>query len=424
MSNIFYDKNVLVAGSGVSGTGAKEALLKLGASVTIFCDGDRIDNKHYDFIVLSPSFEKDHYLYEFAKNRNIRIFGEYELGCMLNLAPLIAVTGTNGKTTVVRMISDIFSQSKKVVTCGNIGVSFSSCAVDSDYDVAITEVSSFQLEQTAYMHPKVAIITNITPDHLIRHKSMEEYARIKFSITTYQTSEDYLILPYEAKLYDLSLLKTNAKVAYVSAKQKVDGAYVIDDKIYFYGEEIASIPNAGYLKMPHNIENALFAVATGKIFGISNADIVSGLAYFSPSSHRLELVNVINGVSFFDDSKSTNLDSTLKALACMQGSVALIMGGSEKGLLYDELFENLDNVIKICVIGEISDVLINTAKRHNFFDIQKFENLETAVVDAFLNSPDNVLLSPGSASFGMFSSYIERGEKFKQIVMRIADGKI
>ncbi len=424
MSNLFCNKNVIVAGRGVSGTGAKEALLKMGANVTVFCDGDKIEDKKYDFIVLSPSFEKNHYLYEYAKCHKVHILGEYELGCMLNLKPYIAVTGTNGKTTVVKMLGDIFSLSSKVAVCGNIGVSFSACAVDSDYDFAITEVSSFQLEQISYMRPKVAVITNITPDHLIRHKTMEEYAKIKFSISLHQTSDEYLVLPYDSQLYDLSLLHTNAKTLYVSATKKVNGAYILDEKIYFCGEEIASVPKVEYLTMAHNVENALFAVAVSKIFNIPNEHIEKALTNFMMFDHRVELVNVINGVSFFDDSKSTNPDSVIKALACMKGSVALIMGGSEKGLSYDKVFENTNNVIKICVIGDIAETIISTAKKHGYYDVQKFESLERAVVDAFLHAPNNVLLSPGSASFGMFSSYIERGEKFKQTVMRIADGKI
>jgi UDP-N-acetylmuramoylalanine--D-glutamate ligase len=424
MSNIFYGKNVLVAGNGISGTGAKEALLKLGASVTVFLDGTEFEQKRYDYIVLSPSFEKSHFLYSYASRCGATIMGEYELGCMLNDKPLIAITGTNGKTTVVKMLENIFSISHSAITCGNVGVSFSALAVDGNYDVAITEVSSFQLEQTSYFRPNIALITNITPDHLIRHKTMEEYAKIKFSITAHQSPTDALVLPYDDSLYDLSLLKTRAKVVYASVKNKVDGAYIKDGNAYFFGEKVMSLPKASYLEMEHNRLNALFCVAVSKIYGVNNADIEQGIATFSPPNHRISLINTINGVRFYDDSKSTNLDSTIKALSCMKGSVALIMGGSAKGLGYDDLFKNLDNVIKICVIGEIAEALISSASKCGFYDIQKFDTLEKAVVDAFLNAPNNVLLSPASASYDMFSSYVERGEEFKRAVTRIADGKI
>lgn len=424
MSNFFCGKKALVAGRGVSGTGAKEALLKLGACVTSYCDGEVFVDENYDLIVLSPSFEKTHFLYKYAKEHKIYILGEYALGCMLNLKPLISVTGTNGKTTVVSLLGDIFSQEKKVAVCGNIGASFASYAVESDYDVAISEVSSFQLEQTEYMRPNIAVITNVTPDHLLRHKSMEEYAKIKFSITAHQTSEDWLVLPYDDSLYDLQYLCTNARIIYVSNKQKVDGAYLKDGKIYFFNEELFSLPKLEFTQYPHNVTNLLFAVAVSKLYGISNGSILRAINSFSPLSHRITLVDRINGVNFYDDSKSTNIDSVLKALDCMKGDTALILGGSEKGLIYDELFKKLNNVIKICVIGEISDALVNTANAYGFYDVQKFETLEKAVVNAFLISPNNVLLSPGSASYDMFSSYAERGDKFREIVKRIANGKI
>lgn len=424
MSDFFNGKKVLVAGVGVSGTGAKEALLELNVPVCTYCDGEPFKSDDYGAIILSPSFEKTHFLYAFAKERNVPIMSEYELGCALNEKPLIAVTGTNGKTTVVGMIDSIFTLSQKTALCGNVGVSFASLAVNGNYDVAITEVSSFQLEQTSYMHPHVAVITNITPDHLIRHKTMEEYSKIKYSITAHQNSDDWLVLPYESELYGLAQLSTRAKVAYVSTHKKTDGAYIKDGAVYFYGEHITALPNREYLSIPHNVENALFAVAVSKIFGISNEDIKLGLERFAPRDHRIQLVNVINGVRFYNDSKSTNVDSTLKALLSMKGSVALILGGSEKGLDYADLFKKLTNVIRICVIGEIADSLIVTAKEYGFSEIYKCEDIEKATVCAYLVSPDNVLLSPGSASYDMFASYKQRGEKFIQAVMRIANGKL
>lgn len=421
--SIFFDKHILVAGNGISGFGAKESLLKMGATVSTFCDGDQFFDKDYDMIVLSPSFEKNHFLYNVAKQKDIPIFGEYALGCMLNDKPLIAITGTNGKTTVTSMLSDIFSISHKPIVCGNIGLSFSACAIQDNYDVAITEVSSFQLEQTPYFCPKIAVITNITPDHLIRHKTMEEYVKIKFSITAHQLQDDYLVLPYDDELYDLSMLKTNAKTIYVSAKQKVDGAYLENDNFYFCGEKICSQKDIPLLSTYHNQVNTLFAIAVSKVYGISNNDIVSALTKYKLPDHRIQLVSSINGVKFYNDSKSTNIDSTLKALKTMKGSTVLILGGSKKGLDYSELFKNLNNVVKVCAIGEVADNLIECAYSNSFFEIEKFDCLENAVVNGFLLSPDNVLLSPATASFGEFSSYKERGEKFCEIVERIANGK-
>ncbi len=420
----FFNKRILVAGNGVSGVGAKESLLKMGATVSVFCDGDKFVDGDYEMIVLSPSFSKGHFLYEYAKSRDIPIIGEYALGVALNKKPLIAITGTNGKTTVTTMAESILSTTFRVKASGNVGVSFSSLAADEGYDVALTEVSSFQLEQTPYMRPYIAVITNITPDHLIRHKSMEEYAKLKFSVTAHQDEKCFFILPYDDPLYDVGMLTTRAKTLYVSAKSKVNGAYIADGNIFFCGEKVTDTSVIRNYDSYHNRVNALFAVAIAKILGVKNADIASSLSAYTVQPHRLSLVNRINGVNFFDDSKSTNPDSTLKALACMKGETVLILGGSDKGLDFDVLFKDLDNVVKICVIGEIADGIIKTAKKHGFCDVEKFTDLEKATVNAFLLSPENVLLSPASASYGEFSSYKERGEKFRSVIEDIANGKI
>jgi UDP-N-acetylmuramoylalanine--D-glutamate ligase len=322
------------------------------------------------------------------------------------------------------MLGEIFSRSMNVAVCGNLGKSFSLLAVDNDYEVAITEVSSFQLEQTPYLHPKIAVITNITEDHIIRHKTMDEYAKIKFSISAHQNANDYLVLPYDDSLWKLSLLKTRANTLFVSAKQKVNGAYALGGKIYFQNEEICPVDTLENLKAYHNLVNALFTVCVSKLYGIKNYDIVEGLKNYKLQGHRLEYVGSVGNTRFFNDSKSTNVDSTNKALATMKGSTALILGGSDKGLSFNDLFEKMEGVIKICVIGEIADKIIQTARKYKFYDVEKFDSLEKAVVNAFLLSPDNLLLSPASASFGEFSSYKERGEKFREIVTRLSNGNI
>ena len=242
----FFNKKVLVAGSGISGTGAKNALNKLGAIVYSYDDKDNnFIDIDYDYIILSPSIEKTHFLYRFAFLHKTPIFGEYALGVILNEKPLVAITGTNGKTTVTDLCGKILSAEKKVAVCGNIGVSFAESTIIEDYEIAVTEVSSFQLEQTPYVKPDIAVITNITPDHLLRHKTMDEYSKIKYSLSASQTSDDVLILPYEDYLYGIDNFSTKADTYYVSTMRKVKGAYVKDGVVCFCNEKlfpIASFP--------------------------------------------------------------------------------------------------------------------------------------------------------------------------------------
>ncbi len=416
----FKDKDILVAGRGISGLGAKEALTKLGARVWSFCDPDEFEPRSYDMIVLSPSFEKGHFLYAYAHERGVPVIGEYALGVMINDKPFVAVTGTNGKTTVVNMIKSM-SSFRKAALCGNVGASFALTAANGGYDYAITEVSSFQLEQTPFLKPKIAIITNITPDHLIRHKTMEEYCRLKYKVAAFQDENDYLILPYEAPLFGLSMLKGRGETLFVSTTGKVRGGYVEDGFLTFCGERlfpVAKLP----VKGDHNVADFLFAVSACKLLGLKNEEICFGIEEFRPADHRIEEIAVIDGVKFVDDSKSTNADSTVKALCCMEGSVCLIMGGSEKNLTYDEIFECTERVIKINLIGEIAPKLKAAALKHGFKNVEIFPTLESAVVDAFLLRPECVLLSPATASYDMFRSYEERGKEFKRVVDEIAHG--
>ena len=419
----FFNKKILVAGNGISGCGAKNALNKLGAIVYSYDDkqGSFID-VDYDLIVLSPGIEKTHFLYNFASVRNLPILGEYALGVILNKKPLVAITGTNGKTTVTDLTGKIMSMEKKVSVCGNIGVSFAESAVIDEYEVAVTEVSSFQLEQTPYVKPNVAVITNITPDHLLRHKTMDEYARLKYSLSINQTSDDVLILPYEDYLYGIENFSTKADTYYVSTLRKVKGAYVKDGDVWFCGEKLFSL-SSFRLKERHNVIDMLFATTISKIWGISNSNIELAINDYVPENHRLKLVGKMDGVKFYNDSKSTNVGSLISALSSMQGSVCLIMCGSDKGLCYDAVFDFVDNVKWIYVSGDIKDSVIDSANRKGFNEISVSKNLEQAVVSAFLMKPDIVLFSPGSASFDAYSSYKERGDDFERIVSEIFNEK-
>lgn len=416
----FINAKVLVAGRGISGLGAKQALSNAGAFVVTYSDGEEFVDDDYDLIVLSPSFEKTHFLYEYAKKKRIRIIGEYALGVQFNSKPLIAITGTNGKTTTTQMLGKIL-QDKGGKVSGNVGSSFALDASKCDYDIAITEVSSFQLEQTPYLKPKIAIITNITQDHLSRHKTMDEYANIKYSITRYQSCDDYLILPYSEPMYGIEKLETDAKVLFVSIDKKVNGCYIQNEWVYCLGEKLFKQSALG-VSENHNKLNALYAVLAGKLMNASCEQIEKGLRYFVSSNHRIQYVGSINGVSFYDDSKSTNVYSVIKAIECMKGNTALILCGNDKGLDYTELFYHLDGVSVIFACGDIAKIVSHTASKLGYKSLKIVKDLESAVVSAYLKKPDNVLLSPGSSSFDCYSSYVERGKDFVRIVGELANG--
>ncbi len=417
----FSGKKVLVAGCGVSGLGAKEALTKRGARVVSYCDGQAVPLESFDAIVISPAFCKDHFLYEYAKEREIPIYGEYALGVALNDKPLVAVTGTNGKTTVTQMAAAVLMQDRRVSCCGNIGVSFAAEAATGDYDVAVTEVSSFQLEQTPLVKPNVAVITNLTPDHLDRHKSMTEYACAKYSIARFMDENDLLLLPYDQPLWEINLLSHRAKIEYVSTKSKVLGVYCHGGIIYDKGEPLFDVKALPF-ESEHLLTDALFAVAVARRMEVDKELILSGLQSFRVSDHRLQLVSVVDGVRFFNDSKSTNPDSVVKALDSMQGNVCLILCGVDKGLSYQDVFRYENKLFAVFAIGPITQAVERAAKSSDV-PVYPCDSLEQAVATAFLLRPNNVLLSPGSASFDRYSSYRQRGDHFVSIVRSLANGK-
>ncbi len=415
-------KRALVLGKGVSGLGAAKALEKSGAFVTLCNETDFMEaiKSDYDIAIISPSITLKHQIFSWAQAKGIEVIGEMELGSRFCDKPFVAVTGTNGKTTTVELLGEMLS-SKKVCVTGNIGRSFALDASEN-YGCFVVESSSFQLESVKLFKPKVAVITNVSPDHLDRHESLHNYAKIKLKIFENQDESDYAILSADDISCELvEDIKPRSDVYFVSTKKPVRGAYLLGDKLFLLGKSLCRTRDVA-LNGKHNIKNALTAALAAKLMGASDEEIKRALSSFRTSNHRLKYLTSVRGVAFYDDSKGTNVAATLAAMESMSSSFCLILGGSDKGYEYDELFKNAPRtLIKICICGDTAKKILEAAERNNFHNVIECETMCQAVMEAYKSGADNVLLSPASASFDRYSSYKERGEDFARIVWEIKD---
>ena len=371
-------------------------------------------------IVLSPGVPIDSAIPKKARSLGKRITGEMEIGANYIKSPIIAITGTNGKTTTSYMLEKIFSLSQiKGVAVGNIGIPICSQVENLDENsVAITEISSYQLETCNLIIPHIAIILNITPDHLTRHYTMDNYIFLKSKLLRNMRESEWAVLNYDDTTVRGFAEKTRAKTVYFSLIEKVNGAYVLDGGIYFKHEKILEIQELA-LQGEHNVQNALACVCAGKIMGISNETIVQGLKTFKGVKHRIEFIREIEGVKYYNDSKSTNPDSTLKALSTMKNSTVLLLGGKDKGLDYTELFNQIKSQpVSICLYGETKYKMLESAKNCGIKNLSLTQDMVNAVKIAKImaKSGDNILLSPACSSFDEFCGYEERGEKFIETV--------
>lgn len=374
-----------------------------------------------DCLVISPGVPINHYVAVMAKNHNKRIIGELEYGVIQFVPPIIAVTGTNGKTTTVTLIDSILNQAgKKSLLVGNVGIPLTSKIEDATKDsVCVAEVSSFQLESVFSFCPHVACILNISPDHLERHYSMENYIYLKKRIFKNQRESEYLILNYDDQVVRGFAEQSRAKNLFISVKEKVDGCYLLDGKIYYFDEFVMDVEDLA-LKGVHNVYNSLFAICVCKIEKINNEDIINALKNFKGVRHRMEIIAKKYGVTFYNDSKATNTGSTISAIGQMTTPTILILGGSEKGETYQELFEKIK-------VSPIKHVILTGASRFNmlkcagevgYSNLTLTPDFETAIRITKLMALDGdaVLLSPACASFDTFNGYEERGDTFKKIV--------
>ncbi|WP_078806923.1 UDP-N-acetylmuramoyl-L-alanine--D-glutamate ligase [Pilibacter termitis] len=448
----YENKKVLVLGLARSGVSAARLLDKLGAIVTVndfknfdenpeaqllLDEGIRVItgghpvellDEDFELIVKNPGILYSNPMLVAAVNKQIPIITEVELAYQISEADIIGITGTNGKTTTTTMIAEMLNYTRenngKAYLAGNIGFPASSVAQEAtSEDELVTELSSFQLLGIRTFRPKIAVITNIYSAHLDYHGSREEYVKAKWRIQENMTSEDILILNgNQAELRELAQ-NTKAHVVTFSTEEKTNGAYLLENTI-FYGEEmILSIDEMAIVGM-HNVENALAAVTAAKLRGVENEAICEVLRNFHGVEHRTQFVGSINERKFYNDSKATNILATKMALSGFENDrVILLAGGLDRGNDFDELLPAIYGLKGMVTFGETAEKLMLTAEEANVGEVLMTENAEVAVRLAYEMSSagDVILLSPANASWDQYPNFEVRGEKFVQAVKQLAE---
>jgi len=395
---------------------------------TIWGEQPNVKQINPDFIVVSPGIPLTiPPLVEAAQNQ-IPVLSELELAYRFSRAPVIAVTGTNGKTTTTALVGQLFQDNgRNVVIGGNIGLPLISHVEKlTTEDLIVAEVSSFQLEGIIDFKPRVAIILNITPDHLDRHGTMEAYRAIKAQIYKNQKEEDILILNYDDPLVKKLALGAKSHVIFFSRKNKLEeGIYVLDDNLVInIGEGPIPICKTAEISIKgnHNLENAMAAIGAAYILGLQPEGIKETLVSFPGVPHRLELVTELNGIKFINDSKGTNTDASIKALEAFHEQLILIAGGRNKGSDFLEFAAKIKEKVKeLVLVGEASQEIKNAVLKEDFANIHEAADYQEAVNKAYSLAVlgDVVLLSPACASFDMFNNFEERGNVFKELVLQL-----
>ena len=447
----FKNKKILVVGMAKSGISAATLLKKLGTEVTLQdskqeeklgqqCEqlrkegfslflGKNPDDiiTDFDCVVLSPGVPTDLPFIEEAKKAGIPVLGEIELAFLFCKAPIIGVTGTNGKTTTTTLIGEITKQYKNTYVVGNIGAPFADITLETkEEDIVVAELSSFQLETIHKFVPKVSLVLNITPDHLNRHHTLENYIAAKERIFENQTSEDYCVLNYNDTATRAMAQKTNAKVIFFSLGGQIkDGVYSDENSIYIntlsLNEKVIDIDELNILG-DHNVENAMAAIAASVSVGVPLDTVREVLRNFKAVEHRIEFVKEVNGVKYYNDSKGTNPDASIKAVLAMKSPICIIAGGYDKGSEFDEWISYFKGRVKFtATIGAVADKIEASLEKAGITAYKRAETFEQAIDLCAENAEkgDCVLLSPACASWDMFDSYEQRGKLFKDYVNRM-----
>lgn len=446
-------KRVLIVGLGNSGKAAVQAMVKLGAvvsvqdnkteedidpqlltflkdkSVTCYLGCQPEDMSSFDMMILSPGVSPELDFIKTARDSGVEITGELEIAYRIGNGRYVAITGTNGKTTTTTLVGEIYKAAdKKTYVVGNIGVAVISKALTAEEDSwLITETSSFQLETIKDFRPQVSAILNLTPDHMDRHKTMENYGNAKAQVFINQTPDQYCVMNYDDKECFKLSEKCNARIVPFSRLEELDfGAYVKDDTLVIKNEdgEVVEICRADELKIPgsHNLENALAAAAIAYFGGINPDIIAKVLRQFNGVEHRIELCNEIDGVRFVNDSKGTNPDAAIKAIEAMKENIILIAGGYDKNSSFDEFAEAFDGRVKaLILLGKTASKIKAAAENAGFTNTVILKDMEACVREAYrIAEPgDVVLLSPACASWDMYTSFEQRGRHFKSCVQAL-----
>ena len=448
-------QKVLVAGTGISGISAAKLLLAQGGEVILYDGNEKLSEEKLkakfdegakvtivlgelkktdlagvELCVISPGIPLEAPFVAVIDEAKIPIWSEIELAYHCSKGKLAAITGTNGKTTTTALTGEIMKKFyKSVFVVGNIGDPYTAHALETtDESVTVAEVSSFQLETIMDFHPNVSAITNITPDHLDRHKTMECYIQVKEGITRNQTEEDTCVLNYEDPVLREFGKTLKCKVLYFSSKEKLDEGIFMDGDLIIYrhdgkSEKVLDVNELNIIGR-HNHENVMTAVAIAIRLGVPMDMIREACKEFKAVEHRIEYVRERFGVTYYNDSKGTNPDAAIKGIQAMNRPTLLIGGGYDKQSEYDEWIESFDGKVKkLVLIGVTKEKIADCAKRHGFTDYVFADSLEEAVNICYDNavSGDAVLLSPACASWDMFKSYEERGRIFKDLVRNLKE---
>jgi UDP-N-acetylmuramoylalanine--D-glutamate ligase len=442
------NKRVLVVGLGKSGLAAARFLKERGARVTVsdarpatliaelptlLDEGFMVEAgshglltfRRQDLIVVSPGVPSTVPELMQVRAMGMRVIGELELGTQYLQGEVVAITGSNGKTTTTTLVGEILKASgRPTLVGGNIGRPVTEMVAESQAETwSVLEVSSFQLETVESFKPRIAMVLNITPDHLDRHGTFEKYVAAKARITEFQTAEDFLVLNAEDVKAQGVAAKTRAQIYWFSAKRQIkQGAFVHGETIFFTAKEggkpepvmpVAEIPLAG----AHNVENVAAAVCVAKLAGVENAVIRAAVAGFTAVEHRLEFVRELEGVRYYNDSKATNVDATVKAVEAFAGGIHLILGGKDKDSDYTVMAGLLRERVKtVITIGSAAEKI--ERELAGVTKIERAETMQEAVplAKGLASAGDTVLLAPACASFDQFKNYEERGRVFKDLV--------
>lgn len=444
---MFEHKKVLVLGLAKSGVAAAELLHKLGAFVTVndakpFEENDAakrlleqgmnvICGRHpedlldegFELVVKNPGIPYSNIIVKDALQRNIPVWTEVELAYLISEAPMVGITGSNGKTTTTTLLFNILNEGKlKPLIAGNIGKVACGVAEEAEKDnVIVTELSSFQLMGTNAFKPHIAIWTNLFEAHIDYHGSMEEYAKAKFNVTRNQDENDYLIYNADQEIVATFAAKSKAKKVPFSSTQILERGISCDDEaIYWNGEafmqrDIIALPGK------HNVENVMCAIAVAKLMDCPQEAMEHVLATFAGVEHRTQFVKELNGRKFYNDSKATNTLATRSALSAFKQPIVLLAGGLDRGHSFEDLREFMPNVHAVVVSGETADRFAEFAKSCGVETIEKAEWIEDAVEKAYALSKegDVVLLSPACASWDQYSRFEVRGERFVNAVEKL-----
>ena len=444
----FFSRSILVLGLGRSGLAAARLLQRAGAIVSVVDSGTskglqeradllrsegmtvhlgaaaENDTAIYDYAILSPGIEATTPLVSNVTRKGTPLLGEIELAFSLCKAPVIAITGSNGKTTTTELtVRALQGAGARAIACGNIGLPFSEAVLHGDaVDFFVVEVSSFQLETTKHFHPKVAVWLNLTPNHLDRYPSLDEYRAAKLRIFRCQTDEDIAVIP---KDFDLNKVKLQAGPITFSAVTPMGDFSFENDQLCYRKKPFLNIHET-CLRGLHNVENLMAAFAVGKAFHLPLEAMADAIKDYTPPAHRCEFVVRHHDIEWINDSKATTLDAMEKAITGVKADrpILLIAGGKNKGSSFLPMLPLIQERVKEAIlIGEMSDCIAADWKT---VSCRKASSMEEAVTlaGALVTAGDTILLSPGTSSYDMFNDYQERGDAFKHAVFNYVNSLV